>query len=136
MTPDIMLKLKQKLSSSSMTKIRRRLVWLCATWCWAGAFRVHEILSRDSLEFDPSSTLLLNDITEYELVVNEDRIKAIRLDYVRSYTGAMFNRDLKILLEGVVDYAKGNVTAHSFRSGLATFMSRHSWTKFLFFSWH
>ena len=40
------------------------------------------------------------------------------------YTGAAFNKDLRELLKGVVDYDKGKITSHSFRAGLATEMGR------------
>ena len=41
-----------------------------------------------------------------------------------NYAGYEFNRDLKRLLEGIVDYKEGAVTSHSFRAGLATWMAR------------
>ena len=47
-----------------------------------------------------------------------------RLADGRNYTGAMFNKDLKTLLKGVVDYSRSPVTSHSFRRGLATFMAK------------
>jgi integrase len=44
-----------------------------------------------------------------------------------NYTGASFNKDLKALLKGVVDYDTCPITAHSFRRGLATFMAKHGY---------
>ena len=41
-----------------------------------------------------------------------------------NYTGADFNKDLKFLLAGKVDYKEGSVTSHSFRAGLASWMAR------------
>ena len=38
----------------------------------------------------------------------------------KTYTGKQFNKDLKQLLSPHIDYDKGRVLAHSFRSGLAT----------------
>lgn len=42
----------------------------------------------------------------------------------KGYTGRTFNADLKILLEGQVDYSAGTISSHSFRAGLATEMAR------------
>ena len=42
----------------------------------------------------------------------------------RNYTGTEFNRDLKAILEGEVDYKEGKITSHSFRSGLASWMAK------------
>ena len=41
-----------------------------------------------------------------------------------NYTGRNFNRDLRILLTGIVDYSAGPLTSHSFRAGLATWMAK------------
>ena len=48
----------------------------------------------------------------------------VREEDGRNYTGADFNRDLKKLLVGIIDYKEGAVTSHSFRAGLATWMAR------------
>ena len=40
------------------------------------------------------------------------------------YTGAAFNKDLKELLKGHIDYSRGKITSHSFRAGLATEMGK------------
>ena len=42
----------------------------------------------------------------------------------RGYTGADFNRDLKQLLQGRLDYSRVKITSHSFRAGLATEMGK------------
>ena len=42
----------------------------------------------------------------------------------RNYTGTEFNRDLKAILEGEIDYKEGKITSHSFRSGLASWMAK------------
>ena len=177
-TPDIMKAIKVGLKASNMTHSRKRTMWLCCTLCWSGAFRIHEILARNTREFDPTSTLLFMDIKETfvnlrgkqlsALKVNikhpkEERLSAgviidvfqvegegswmcpvrawrdwckdrvvipsntkpaIRLASGANYTGSQFNKDLKKILADTVDYSKGNITAHSFRSGLATWMSK------------
>jgi hypothetical protein len=50
-----------------------------------------------------------------------------RLEGGRNYTGAEFNKDLRGLLKGVVDYSVSPVTSHGFRRGLATFMGKRWW---------
>lgn len=51
-----------------------------------------------------------------------------RLADGRNYTGYQFNKDLKVLLQGVVDYSKSPITSHSFRRGLATFMAKSGYS--------
>ena len=41
-----------------------------------------------------------------------------------NYTGKDFNKDLRIILKGVVNYEAGPLTSHSFRAGLATWMAK------------
>ena len=177
-TPELMKTIKLELKKMKMTTSRKRVIWLCATLCWAGAFRVHEILSREKTTFDPTSTLLLKDVTKAKVKVNGENINclkvllkhpkeerlsagviidifeakgegdwmcpvkawdnwtkdkgfvpsatkpAIRLASGENYTGAQFNADLRRVLKDKVDYEKGAVTPHSFRAGLATFMSQ------------
>ena len=48
---------------------------------------------------------------------------AIRLDSGENYTGKEFNRDLRQLLSPYVNYQKGTISSHSFRSGLASLMA-------------
>ena len=60
--------------------------------------------------------------------VRLDRNKPLfRLDSGENYTGAQFNKDIKTLLGGVVDYSKAPITSHSFRRGLATFMAQNGY---------
>lgn len=177
-TPEILKVLKINLKSSKWTKSRKRTIWLCCTLCWAGAFRIHEILSREKDQFDPTSTLMFKDVSMKTIEVKgealetlrvlikhpkEERLSAgvtidlfqvqgsgqwmcpvrawkdwledkafkqsatkpaIRLSDGSAYTGCQFNKDLKVLLGNHYDYDKDKVTAHSFRSGLATWMSK------------
>ena len=51
-----------------------------------------------------------------------------RLADGRNYTGYQFNKDLRVLLKGVVDYSKSPITSHSFRRGLATFMAKSGYS--------
>ena len=54
----------------------------------------------------------------------DDDSPLIRCADGQNYTGTTFNKDLKFLLDGVVDYREGTVTSHSFRAGLATWMAK------------
>ena len=43
----------------------------------------------------------------------------------KSYTGKMFNKDLKKLLESVIDYrSMGKISSHSFRIGITTMLGK------------
>jgi hypothetical protein len=180
-TPDVMKTINLNLKKINLPLSRKRTIWLCCTLCWAGAFRIHEILARKPEQFDPTSTLLYRDIKEITVKMKdgdlqalkitikhpkEERLSAgvvidvfqikgacnwmcpvkawtkwnkdkrfhassskpaIRMADGRSYTGGLFNRDLKSILKTTIDYNVGSITAHSFRSGLATFMSKGSY---------
>ena len=52
-----------------------------------------------------------------------------RLADGKNYTGSVFNSELKkLLLKNDVDYVNSPITAHSFRRGLVTFMSKNGYT--------
>ena len=51
-----------------------------------------------------------------------------RLADGRNYTGEAFNKDIRLMLEGVVDYDKSPITSHSFRRGMATFMRQNGYS--------
>ena len=71
MTIPIMKLLKLLLTKSKWSQEKKRLVWAVACLAFHGSFRIHELLSRSSTEFDPSSTLLGSDIKEISLDVDE-----------------------------------------------------------------
>ena len=48
---------------------------------------------------------------------------AMRLESGQNYTGKDFNKDLRLLLAEHVNYNKGTISSHSFRSGLASLMA-------------
>ena len=79
-TPELLKLIKIKLKASNMPRSRKRTVWLSVTFCWSGGFRIHEILSRSSDEFDPTSTLLYQDIRETVTEVNGEMLNTIRLN--------------------------------------------------------
>merc|ERR1712120_39058 len=62
-TPLMLRTLRSRLIAAKMRTTKKRLIWLVAAWCWSGAFRIHEILARDTMTFDPTSTLLSRDVS-------------------------------------------------------------------------
>lgn len=62
-TLNIMKSLRINLRKMQWTLGRKRLVWAVATMAFSGSFRVHELLSHVKNRFDPTSTLLMQDIS-------------------------------------------------------------------------
>ena len=176
-TMDIMTKLRVAIRKSKWDMDKKRLVWAVCCLAFNGSFRIHELLSRETRSYDPTSTLLKRDVTLARCEDKESRLETEVLQvYLKSpkearlsdgvvvdlfstssffcpvvayrkyldslpflpadnspifrtsggagYTGAGFNLDLRSLLRGQVDYARGKITSHSFRAGLATEMAR------------
>ena len=63
MTKNAMLLFKQTIRDSLLHDHDKLLTWAVATIAFAGAFRIHEILSKTEATFDPDFTLLHRDIT-------------------------------------------------------------------------
>jgi hypothetical protein len=174
-TIEMMTAIKRNLKGMRLPKSKKRLIWLTACLCWAGAFRIHEVLAREELSYDKTTTLMHQDLKLSMIMVDgenidtlrvhlkhpkEERLSAgvnidlfatgdllcpitaykkwlmdkvvqlssskpaLRLADGRAYTGRDFNKDLKKVLGKDADYMGKQVTAHSFRAGLATMMSK------------
>ena len=176
-TMDILTKLRVAIRKSSWEMGKKRLVWAICCLAFNGSFRIHELVSRETKSYDPTSTLLLRDVnivrfkdegTREDSEVLQVYLKSpkearlsdgVMVDLFTTssffcpveaykkylaalpfspaenspvfrtasgagYTGSSFNADLRILLKGKVDYAKGKITSHSFRAGLATEMAK------------
>ena len=179
MTPQLMWELKKQLNGARLPISRKRIIWATATIAFAGSLRVHELLAREQIKFDPSSVMLSGAIKVKKFKVQgreedtlslyiahpkEDKlaegvvidlfqtqdfmcpIKAyrnwqkdkgvkltpqkplFRLESGRSYTGKLFNKDIRSLMKRVIDYDSSPITAHSFRRGLATFMAKEGYS--------
>lgn len=63
-TLNILLLLKALIRKLDMPHIDKALVWTICTLAFAGAFRIHELLSKTESVFDPTHTLLTEDITK------------------------------------------------------------------------
>ena len=53
---------KKNLIKSDFEKERKLLIWSVASLAFCGGFRIHELLSKERLSFDPTVTLLGKDI--------------------------------------------------------------------------
>ena len=61
-TIDDLIIFRRNLSKLDMHWRDKILYWTVCTWCFAGSFRIHEILSVKETEYDPTQTLLHGDI--------------------------------------------------------------------------
>ena len=64
MTIPVMKLLKALLTDSSMTLVKKRLLWAISCLAFHGSFRIHELLSRSTHTFDPTTTLLSCNIRQ------------------------------------------------------------------------
>jgi integrase len=78
-TKEIMAILKRRLRSWDESKANQRLIWAVATNLFHGAFRIGELLSNKTSEFDPNFELTTDDVhtTPTE---NQFRLKAPKED--------------------------------------------------------
>ena len=75
MTMPIMNLLKKLLTKSKMELSKKRLVWAICCLALHGSFRIHELLAREELQFDPTSALLGKDVRKLKVKIegsNED----------------------------------------------------------------
>ena len=78
-TITVMKLLKLEIKNGEESKENKRLLWSVATLCFNGAFRIHELLSRTSRQFDPNFTLLTQDVKIKVLNINGERVKTIQV---------------------------------------------------------
>ena len=64
-TPAILKLLKMDLKDSGLKSEKKLLFWSIATLCFAGAFRIHELLSKHHARFEPVNTLLGQDVKNH-----------------------------------------------------------------------
>ena len=63
MTKNTMLLFDTLIKKSDLSRQDKSLIWAVSTLAFAGAFRIHEILSKLESTFDPNFTLLTEDVT-------------------------------------------------------------------------
>ena len=61
-TLEVLEKIRLKLQRSNFPLHRRRLIWAVCAMGFSGSFRIHELLARKPEEFDPTTTLLAQDV--------------------------------------------------------------------------
>ena len=81
MTFSVMKLLKKVLTSSGCSLERKRMIWLISCIAFHGSMRIHELLSRSEITFDPTTTLLGKDvrIVKTKLEGNSEEILIIHL---------------------------------------------------------
>ena len=67
MTIPVMRLLKKMLTMSKMSLSTKRLFWAVCCIALHGSFRIHELLSRDEMAFDPTTTLLGKDFRKLQI---------------------------------------------------------------------
>ena len=82
MTLPVMKVLKTLITRTSWTLEGKRLLWAVCTMAFHGSFRIHELLSRETTSFDPSTTLLGKDVKLVKTKI--DGIEEILLVYLKS----------------------------------------------------
>ena len=61
-TVEVLKTLRLQVRRSGWPLAKKRLVWAVCVLGFCGSFRVHEMLAKKQSEFDPTSTLLLEDV--------------------------------------------------------------------------
>ena len=61
-TVSVLKLIKHELKKKNWTIAKKRLIWAVCLLAFHGSFRIHELLSKASLEFDTTSTLMGKDI--------------------------------------------------------------------------
>ena len=83
MTPTSLKLLKAELSASDMSYHDKRLIWAVSSILYFGALRPGEVLCKNSNSFEPTSSLLLKDLTVKACKINEKDSKLLQV-YISS----------------------------------------------------
>ena len=78
-TPLMLRTLKRNLKASKVSRMKKRLIWVVATWAWNGAFRIHEILLRNKTSFDITTDLTGKDVSRSTVTIGNTTTKCIRV---------------------------------------------------------
>ena len=83
-TVPVLILLKQAIKCKKEWSLsRKRLVWVVATLAFAGSFRIHELLSKDSETYDQTQTLLGSDVREIKTEIEGKKMN-ILVVYLKS----------------------------------------------------
>ena len=78
-TPTSMKLFKLDLKESSLSREMKHLVWSVAALAFNGAFRIHELLSWTSSQFDPNFTLLGRDVNLKTIKVAGKKVSILQV---------------------------------------------------------
>ena len=79
-TPLILRTWKAELIASAYSSCDKLLLWAASSLAFAGTFRCHELLARNSNSFDPKYTLLGRDLKIKSIKVNKEVISIIQVN--------------------------------------------------------
>ena len=79
MTVNLMKLLKKRLVKVNWELEEKRLFWAVATLAWSGSFRIHELLSKEEVKFDPQTTLMWENIKEGTVVIKKEKVNLIQV---------------------------------------------------------
>jgi len=87
-TPAILKLMKMDLKDSGMKPEKKLLFWSVATLCFAGAFRIHELLSKHHAKFEPINTLLGQDVKLRKITINKEQVLTLQITLKQEKTNS------------------------------------------------
>ena len=57
----------------------KRLFWAVATLAWSGSFRIHELLSKEEVNFDPQTTLVWKNVKLGSVIVQKEKLEVLKV---------------------------------------------------------
>ena len=79
MTVNLMKLLKKRLVKVNWKLEEKRLFWAVATLAWSGSFRIHELLSKEEVKFDPQTTLMWENIKKGSVLIKKEKLDLIQV---------------------------------------------------------
>ena len=79
MTVNLMKLLKKRLVKVNWELEEKRLFWAVATLAWSGSFRIHELLSKEEVKFDPQTTLMWENLKEGTVMIKKEKVNLIQV---------------------------------------------------------
>ena len=78
-TPAVLKLIKHELTKKNWTLAKKRLIWAICLIAFHGSFRIHELLAKEKLKFDLTSTLLGKDIKSENWKENGITVKVLKI---------------------------------------------------------
>ena len=76
-TIKVMKLLKVRLAKVDWPMLDVRLAWAVMTMAWSGSTRIHELLSRQSVSFDPQTTLMWRDVKFVKMNIEKTDVETM-----------------------------------------------------------